>query len=146
VHHVQQALVVYQVGQSTQDEAITRKAIRAELPAIVDAVRQQLNVPAQQSTATNKTFAAKCAKCHSGDTALVNPDGTLSLSTLRSFGRMAGLGVDIPQPMKAVIAGLSPQEKGELHEYFLSLPPADVLPAKPESQALPPEPEPGVLR
>lgn len=114
VHHVQQVQkVFYFAGQATQDEAIVRKVVREEL-------RQALQAPQQQQQAASGVFAAKCAKCHKGDNAL-----TSDPATFKAFARMAGLGEGIPNEMKAVIGGLTPQEKGELTEYLLRLPVAD---------------------
>jgi len=130
-HHVQQVVAVqplYFAGQATQDEAIIRKAIRAELPAII----QQLQaVPQQQQVAG---AIAKCAKCHKGETAL-----TSDPATFKAFARMAGLGEGIPAEMKGVIGSLTPAEKGEVTEYLLR------LPAKPEPQVTIPPPVGGQL-
>lgn len=156
-HHVQQVVAVapvhplYFAGQATQDEALLRKAIRAEAPAIIQGVLQQLQAPQAQQHATNpqqavgSLLAAKCAKCHTGENSLTNPDGTLDCSKFRSFARMAGLGLDIPEQMRPVINSLTPDEKGRLTEELLAIPPA-----KPEPQVLAPDPfdspMPGVLR
>jgi len=150
-HHVQQVVAVapvyYFAGQATQDEALLRKAIRAEAPAIIQGVLQQLQAPqAQQHAirpqqAIGSLLTAKCAKCHTGENSLTNPDGTLDCSKFRQFARMAGLGLDIPDQMKPVINSLTPDEKGRLTEELLAIPPA-----KPEPQVTIPPPEPGVLR
>jgi hypothetical protein len=120
-HHAQAVAIVqplYFAGQATQDEALIRKAIRAEAPAIIQGVLQQLQAPAQNLAApTSGTFSAKCAKCHKGDNAL-----TSDPNTFKAFARMAGLGEGIPNEMRAVIGGLTPQEKGELTEYLLRMP------------------------
>lgn len=139
-HHKVQAVVLaqplYFAGQALHDEATIRKAIRAELPAII----QQLQAQPQQQRSdsvgqvTSQTFAAKCAKCHKGDTAL-----TSDPSTFKAFARMAGLGEGIPNEMRAVIGGLTPAEKGELTEYLLRMPPP--FTANNESPPPPPQPE-----
>ncbi len=147
VHHVQAVVVqsLYFAGQATQDEAIIRKGIRAELPAIVEAVRQQLQAPALQQTAG--VLGVKCGKCHTGDTAKGGVDFSrgIDAETFRRSIELLGTGKDTPTAMKGVIAGLSPQDKGSITEELLNLsarPPA----VKPEPTAVPPEPEPGVLR
>lgn len=134
--HVQAVAVVqplYFAGQALHDEATIRKAIRAELPAII----QQLQAQPQQQVAapSSGVFAAKCAKCHKGDNALTSDPGTF-----KAFARMAGLGEGIPNEMRAVIGGLTPQEKGELTEYLLRMP--EVRPAVPPAL---PEPTEGRL-
>ncbi len=133
VHHAQ-ALVLaqplYFAGQSTQDEALVRKVVREEL-------RQALQAPQQQTAATNGIFAIKCAKCHKGDNAL-----TSDPATFKRFASMAGLGEGIPNEMRAVIGGLTPQEKGELTEYLLRLPAARIEP----QVTIPPPEESGILR
>jgi len=136
VHHAHvQAVAVaplYFAGQSTHDEALLRKAIRAEAPAILREALQQMQAPQQQQQVTGAI--AKCVRCHKGDNAL-----TSSADTFKAFARMAGLGEGIPNEMRAVIGGLSPAEKGELTEYLLR------LPAKPEPQVTIPPPD-GELR
>lgn len=125
-HHAHAVAVVqplYFAGQSIQDEALLRKAIRAEAPAILREALQQLQAPAQQPIVTGAI--SKCAKCHKGDTAL-----TSDPATFKSFARMAGLGEGVPAEMKAVIAGLTPAEKGEITEYLLR------LPAKPDESGV----------
>jgi cytochrome c5 len=133
VHHVAPQ-VFYFAGQNTQNEAEIRKAIRAELPAII----QQLQSGREPVTAAaTGVFAAKCAKCHKGETAL-----TSDPATFKAFARMAGLGEGIPNEMKAVIGGLTGAEKGELTEYLLRLPAARIEP----QVTIPPPEESGVLR
>jgi len=138
VHHAHVQAVIaqplYFAGQSIQDEALLRKAIRAEAPAILREALQQLQAPAQQPIVSGAF--AKCAKCHKGDAAL-----TSDPATFKAFARMAGLGEGVPKEMAAVIAGLTPSEKGEITEYLLR------LPAKPEPQVtIPPPEESGILR
>jgi cytochrome c553 len=120
VHHAHVQAVIaqplYFAGQSTHDEALLRKAIRAEAPAILREALQQMQAPQQQ--VVTGAFA-KCAKCHKGDNAL-----TSDPATFKAFARMAGLGEGIPNEMRAVIGGLSTAEKGELTEYLLRLPAA----------------------
>jgi cytochrome c553 len=125
VHHVQQQ-VFYFAGQATQDEAITRKAIRAELPAIVDAVRQQLQSPVQQQA--TGIIAAKCASCHSGE----SPKGGVDLTGeigddifRRSMEILSGK--DVPGAMKPVLAGLKEGDAAALMEAMLNKRPTGVL-------------------
>jgi cytochrome c553 len=119
-HHVVQQVVAapavyYFAGQSTQDEALIRKAIRAEAPAILREALQQLQAPQQQQQVTGAI--AKCVRCHKGETAL-----TSDPATFKAFARMAGLGEGIPNEMRGVINGLTPAERGEITEYLLRLP------------------------
>lgn len=112
VHHTPQ--VFYFAGQATQDESIVRKVVREEL-------RQALQSPQQQQAASG-VFAAKCAKCHTGDRALTGDP-----ATFKAFARMAGIGEGIPNEMRGVISSLTPAEKGEITEYLLRLPEAGML-------------------
>lgn len=149
-HHVQ-AVVAYQplyfAGQATQDEAITRKAIRAELPAIVEAVRQSLQAPIQQQT--TGVLGAKCGRCHTGDSAKgdVNFSRTINAEAFRRCIELLGTGRDTPAAMKGVLASLTPAEKGAITEELLNLT-ARPAPVKPEPQVTIPDPtdEPGVIR
>jgi cytochrome c553 len=124
VHHVQKQ-VFYFAGQATQDEAITRKAIRAELPAIVDAVRQSLQAPQQQATGI---IAQRCASCHSGE----SPKGGIDLTGDISddvFRRSMEIlsGKDVPGAMKPVLAGLKEGDHAALMEAMLNKRPTGVL-------------------
>lgn len=131
-HHVQAVAIVqplYFAGQALHDEATIRKAIRAELPAII----QQLQAQPQQSNTQQinnaSTFATKCLRCHKGDNAL-----TSDPSTFKAFARMAGLGEGVPDQMRGVIGSLSAQEKGELTEYLLRMPESPPPPPQPEGR------------
>lgn len=146
-HHVQAVLVqpLYFAGQATQDEAIARKAIRAELPAIVEAVRQSLQAPAQSQVAG--VLGQKCTRCHSGENAKGGIDFTTAIDAtiFRRSVELLGTGKDAPPAMKGVLASLKPEEKGQLTEELLNLS-ARPAAAKQEPQQVPPEPGPGVLR
>jgi cytochrome c553 len=119
VHHAHVQAVIaqplYFAGQSTHDEALLRKAIRAEAPAILREALQQMQAPQQQQQVTGAI--AKCVRCHKGETAL-----TSDPATFKAFARMAGLGEGIPNEMRGVINGLTPAERGEITEYLLRLP------------------------
>jgi hypothetical protein len=122
VHHAHvQQQVLYFAGQAVQDEAIVRKAIRAELPAIVDAVRQELQAPQQQ---TLGTLGQKCAKCHTGETAQGGFDLKAGIDDgqFRRIVEMLGAGRDVPEAMKAVVNSLTPEQKGAITDEMLSLP------------------------
>lgn len=128
-HHVQAVVaapVYYFAGQATQDEALTRKAIRAELPAIVEAVRQSLQAPQQQQA--GGIIAQRCARCHSGE----SPKGGIDLTGeiddatfRRSLEILAGK--DVPEAMKGVMAGLKEGDHAALMEAMLSRKPTGVL-------------------
>lgn len=145
VHHVAPQ-VFYFAGQATQDEAVARKAIRAELPAIVEAVRQSLQAPAQSQVAG--VLGSKCAKCHQGD----NAKGGFNLDEPVSdyhFSRTVEIlsGFNVPAAMKGVVDGMQPADKGNATEEMIRkrLSARPVV-AKPEPEAVPPKSEPGVLR
>lgn len=122
-HHVQHhALAVVQplyfAGQATQDEAITRKAIRAELPAIVEAVRQSLQAPQQQVAGV---IGQKCARCHQGENAKGGIDLTGELDDSifrRSMEILAGQ--DVPDAMKGVVAGLKDGDHAAIMSEMLA--------------------------
>lgn len=123
-----QPLVLYSTGEALVAEAKIAKEVERQLA---------LRAPVQQQQAAPiDAFSRKCTRCHKGETSL-----TSDPATFKRFARMAGLGEGVPKEMTAVIAGLSPAEKGELTEYLLR------LPAKPEPQVTVPQPEEtGVLR
>ena len=131
-HHVQAVAVVqplYFAGAATEQESIVRKVVREELRQALQAQPQQQQQAQPQDYASTllqkSVMVQKCNKCHSSDgTRLTNPDGTLDPMKFRAFARMAGLGKDIPDQMKAVIASLTPEEKGNITEALLALPPA----------------------
>jgi cytochrome c553 len=127
--HVVQQNIFYSVGEGLIRQNAIEKEVERQL-----ALRQQQQAQ-QQQPQVGSVFAAKCAKCHTGDSALTAPDGSLPAETFRSFVRMAGTGEGIPTAMKAVIAGLTPEEKGRLTEELLSLPTVrPVAPPVPEGE------------
>lgn len=138
-------IVYYSVGESLLIEAAVEKAFqRREL-------RQQQSAqhapPSQPGTlaATGSVLSAKCARCHVGETAKGGIDFTRTIDavTFRRSVELMGTGRDAPSAMKAVLAGLTPAEKGALMEELLT------LSAKQEPPVAPPDPfqeQSGVLR
>jgi hypothetical protein len=139
-HHVQQVVAVpvvqnlfYSVGDGLLLEAAVEKAFQRR-----EALQQQ-----QVAPATLSVFASKCARCHTGSESQ-GGDLTLTISD-KAFRRgvaMLGEGANVPPEMKAVVAGLTADEKGELTSLMLR------LPAKLEQPPPVPTPfdSPGVLR
>lgn len=152
-HHVVQQVVapvypLYFAGQATQDEALLRKAIRAEAPAIIQGVLQQLRTDApQQQTAApqGSVFAAKCLRCHSGESAkgAVRLDGFIDAATRWRITELLS-GHDVPDAMKGVIGGLQPGDHPAILQELMNQKPAK----PPESPPTPADPfdAPGVLR
>ncbi len=143
VHHAVAPQVFYFAGQSTQDESILRKAIRAEAPALLREALQQLQAPGAQQQVAPLTGMQKCIRCHSGEGAKGGvrfDDGVDDAEFRRSVEILSGF--NVPAAMKGVVGSLQPSDKGDITEAMLKS-----QPAKPEPQVtIPPPEESGVLR
>lgn len=157
-HHkavvVQQVVAVPQVyyfaGQAVQDEAVLRKAIRAELQGVIQQLQQQNAPPNQASVnppiATGSVFAAKCLRCHSGEAAkgAVRLDGFIDAATRWRITELLS-GHDVPDAMKGVIGGLQPGDHPKILEELMRQP-APAKPSEPMPAVDPFDNAPGVLR
>jgi len=113
-HHVVQQVVAvpaiyYFAGQATQDEALLRRAIRAELQL---ALQQQHAAPNQALVnppiATASVLSAKCGRCHFGEAAKgIRLDGFIDAATRWRITELLS-GHDVPKAMQGVIGGLQP--------------------------------------
>ena len=127
-YHVAQPL--YQVGQGLQDQAerekIAREAVNFYKEGLSDGLKvaggngaAQLNQQAKDST-----IAQRCGKCHGSASAApkgglyfdagVQYEPTTITRTLRILK-----GDDVPEAMKAVVAALTPEDKGKIMSELL---------------------------
>jgi hypothetical protein len=148
------AAVIYQAGANLEIEAQVEKAVGRALLKY----QQQLNVQpqhqpqqvTQQQTPQRPSAFAKCVRCHTGPNAAagVQLDGSrVVCHTYARWGEMAGLGRNIPKEMQALIASMTPQEKGAVADDMLNLGAAElpvVQPAKQEPEFVPPAPDGGL--
>ena len=118
-HHVavvQPVTVLYSVGDSLVVEAAVEKALQR---------REALE--AQKQTAPASVLSAKCARCHSGDSAKGGFDLSQGVndSQFRRIVEMIGAGRNVPAEMKPVVSSLSPEQKGALTDELLNLKPQE---------------------
>lgn len=89
---------------------------------------------------------AKCSRCHTGP----EPAGGLILDgkagvtshTYVRWGEIAGLGRNVPSKMQALVASMTPEQKGEINEALLNLVETNLARVDPLPQPLPPPPLP----
>lgn len=145
VHHaVVQQVVLYSTGEALVVEAKVAKEVERQL-----ALRQER--PAQQQTAVaTSALNAKCLRCHNGTRDDTDFDLREPISDFHSTRTVEILsGINVPDKMKGVVSGLKDGDHGSITKEVLTrwrTERARPSPAKPEPQAVPPEPEPGVLR
>lgn len=74
----------------------------------------------------NSLLMQRCANCHSkgGAKGGLAVDGTQPVldRSVRRFNEIFGKGVNVPEAMKTLVQGMSPQDKGKLLEELLALP------------------------
>lgn len=123
-----QPFVLYQAGADIHADSLAEKVARL--------VQQKLTLAQQapQAQRVAPSAFARCASCHTGANAagglVLDGQTLLDCQTYAQWGRMAGLGEGIPEKMKALIGGLTPQEKGDINEAILRL----LKPAPPVAQ------------
>lgn len=127
-----QQQILYSVGDSLRIEAAVEKALAKRAGTL------------EQKAPVASVLAAKCVRCHGEGKQAGGVDFRYSLSDyhFRRTVEMLGEGIDVPEAMKGVIAGLTPAEKGGITSEAIR------LPAKREEPAVAPSPmdEEGVLR
>jgi cytochrome c553 len=118
--------VYYSAGSDIVNEAIVRKAIRAEAPALVAQLRQELSAPQTQHVAATGILSAKCAKCHNGPDSQGGDKfdlqaGRTDAAVTRTMEMLTSK-TAAPDAMKGVINGMKPEEFGPLMDAMLALP------------------------
>lgn len=130
-HHVaERAIVLYGVGSDLAIEAAVERAFQrreARTPA-----EPRTAPPAEHPASPLSVLTAKCAKCHTEAKAQpLNGKWAVTDDFYRAATRMMGKGEGIPDEMKAVMAGLTPDDKGEITAALLDLDVAKGLKVKP---------------
>lgn len=131
-HVVAQAVIqhyqpVYYAGRDLELEALAEKLYqRLEKRDAIRQAQQQKAAPAPEPITRPTTNAfAKCASCHTGANAAggLVLDGVTKISchAYARWGLMAAKGKDVPQQMRALVAGMSNEEKGQLNLDLLDL-------------------------
>ena len=119
--------VYHNASPGLVQEAQIRKAVREE---VREELRQQLNQQqgsgVQRQTAQQPIAAfASCIKCHGGSTPagglVIDGVTPLPCDALLRWGEMAGLGVNVPPEMKALLTTMKPEQKGEVQAGLLRL-------------------------
>lgn len=137
--------IYYSAGGDLQAEALAVK-----VAALVEkklALRQEQVAPASTEQLSNRVNAmVKCATCHSPK----NPAGGIILDgatritchTYYRWGQIAGQGKDVPAKMQALVAAMTPEQKGAINEAMLDLVETNLVRVDPLPTPLPPPPLP----
>ena len=120
------------VSPGLVNEAIIQKAVNQAVGETIQAFRAgQLRLDAPQTlpqTAPQSILAARCAKCHSGESAkgghVIDGSSPIDCETFRrSMEMLAGKGAPPPPAMAAIVKQIQAEQKqGEIMDAMLNLP------------------------
>jgi hypothetical protein len=139
VHHAQPIVhqnIFYSVGEGL----VQQVKIEQEVQKQVKLALQAQGVTQQVSTVSGTTLQAKCARCHSGESAKGGFDLRQGVNDgeFRRIVEMIGENIDVPDAMKGVIGSLTPEQKGSLTSEMLKLRPQPAARTEPQVTIPPP--------
>lgn len=127
-HHKQVAVVapVYQPVYYSVGDNVRLEALAEKVAAIVTQ-KLQAAPTLQQTAAPQPILAAKCARCHSGESAkgghVIDGSAAIDCDTFRrTMEMLSGNGAPPPAGMQAVLAGLKDEDKAAIMDSMLKLP------------------------
>lgn len=136
--------IYYSAGADIQAEALAEKVARMVESKL--ALRQQQTAPETMRQPVVTSAFAKCIRCHTGPEPAggLTLDGTAGVTchTYYRWGQIAGQGRDVPDKMKALVASMTPEQKGAINEELLDLVETNLVRVDPLPQPLPPPPLP----
>lgn len=152
------APVYYSAGLEYQIEAAVEKALRLREQAPSKGYQSPQQAPVQAPIQAPQKGSieplqqvavgafAKCSRCHTGpepagDLILDGKTGVTAHTYVR-WGEIAGLGRNVPSKMQALVASMTPEQKGEINEALLDLVETNLVRVDPLPTPLPPPPLP----